>query len=146
MRYGSIVFACFASLLLCVSLLSAQTGSEQVTQYIFTVYAVGTAAPSAQVTVQATDVACVQTAPNTTNSVNPDSILFDDKDNAGKVCLWKEPLTGTLLKRPNGNYTATVIKVNATGRGPESAAVPFSVSILALPSAATGVHLFKSAP
>jgi len=75
--------------------------------------------------------------------VNPSRAIWDDPDNAGRVCQWNDPGTGPLFAVPFGStYEAGLQAFNAAGRGPESNRAPFSR--LAPPSTApAGLRLIR---
>lgn len=77
--------------------------------------------------------------------VNPRRVLWDDPDNAGRVCRWVDPGTGPLFAVPFGaSYDAGLQAYNEAGRGPESDRVPFSR--LSPPTVApTGLRLIRLA-
>lgn len=124
---------------------SAQQGSEQITAYDFKVYPAGnTTTPVAtSLNIFSTMVQCNQTPPSTSNTVNPDKFLWTDPDNAGKVCIYNVPPTGTgaILTLPTGSYQGSVTAINQAGAATESMMAPFSR--LSPPAARTGVKIIR---
>lgn len=124
---------------------SAQQGSEQITGYDFKVYPAGnTTAPVATALgVFSTAVQCNQAPPASTNTVNPTVISWTDPDNAGKVCQYIPPPTGTgaILTLPTGSYQGSVTAINQAGAATESMLAPFSR--LSPPAARTGVKITR---
>ncbi len=78
--------------------------------------------------------------PNLPN-LNPTRIVFDDKDNAGKVC-WHVAVPGApLLNLPDGLYDAGLIEHNQFGASVESVRAPFAVG--QSPDAPSGLRLVR---
>lgn len=71
---------------------------------------------------------CNQPAPPT-NNVNPNSAVWLDVNNAGKVCIWKDPGTGSILGVPFSStttYASTLTATDSAGTSTVSAAALFS--------------------
>lgn len=114
--------------------------------YTFRAYGVGATQPiQTPFTFQAGAVACNQDPPAAPSTVNPTRFSWDDRVNAGKVCIWTDPGTGPLFSAPigtiPGSYEGTL---TATANGLtslESARAPFSRA--AAPSAPGNFRIYR---
>lgn len=115
------------SVCLCVCLIGmASVASAQVpTSYTLKVFNQGAPQPIATSALPTSAFVCNQTAPDTTNTANPNKVLFNDPDpaNPGKVCIFIDGGSGPLLSLPFGSgiYVATIAAVNTAGPSPDSA-------------------------
>lgn len=129
--------------LLVLLLLPIALTAQAPSSYIIGYYQPGAPQPIQTFTFQASAVMCNQPSPavgTPSVSVNPTKAVWNDPDNAGKVCLWTDPGTGPLFTAPiPGTYEATLKAVNAAGTGPESNRAPFSR--LGLPAVLTGFRV-----
>lgn len=110
-------------------LLPAFVQAQPVQKWTLSIYNVGAQTPiSAPTELLAANVTCNQTAPTSTNTVNPTRVVFDDPNVAGKVCIWVDPGTGPLASMPFGasSYEGTLTATNAAGTTAESARAPFT--------------------
>jgi hypothetical protein len=115
-------------------------GAQTIDSYRLNYYNPGAAAPLQQSDAfPASGVACNVEKPTVINTINPTTAVWDDPANAGKVCMFIIPTTGTLPSLPLGSYEATLVAINSAGASAESNRAPFSR--LALPAARTGFLL-----
>jgi hypothetical protein len=127
-----------SALTLVVLLIATTSMAQTPTSYIAKYYAVGGTQPLQSDTFLASAAVCNQAAMTTTNTVNPDKIVFPDLANPGRFCVYTTPPTAQIRSLPVGaNYEGTLTVVNGTGPGAESARSPFSR--LSLPNAPVGV-------
>lgn len=90
--------------------------------YVLKVSNQGATGPLTTTSIPVSSFTCNQAAPATTNTANPNKILFTDPDNVGKVCIFVDSGTGPLVSLPFGTgvYTATIAVVNSAGPSPDS--------------------------
>ena len=123
--------------LLCPSLASAQS----ITSWTLRIFNVGNPIPISTTILLASTVVCNQAPPPAGSSVNPSRAIWDDVDNAGRVCIWTDPGNGPLFSVPfDGSYEASVSATNSAGAGAQSLHASFTRPGLA-PGAPTGVRL-----
>lgn len=124
--------------------LAVPCAAQTITSYPLRIYNVGATSPLSTTDLLAANVVCNQTAPSSTSPVNPMRAIWDDPDNAGKVCIWTDPGTGPLASLPFGatSYEATLAATNAAGTSPESNRAPFSRPGV-IPVARTGLKLAR---
>lgn len=114
-------------LLLGLLLLPAAANAQVADNYTLRVYNQGAAAPLTTFTFVATATVCNQAPPvSTTSTVNPSRVVWNDINNAGKVCVWTDPGNGVLFSLPVGSFEGTLSAANSIGSSVESARVPFS--------------------
>lgn len=124
--------------------IAGPASAQSITAYPLKVYNVGASSPLSTTDLLAANVVCNQTAPTTTSPVNPMRAIWDDPDNAGKVCVWTDPGTGPLASLPFGAtvYEATLSATNAAGTSPESNRASFSRPGV-IPGARTGLRVVR---
>ena len=123
--------------LLCPSVASAQA----ITNWTLRIFNVGNPIPLSTTILLASTVVCNQAPPPAGSSVNPSRAIWDDVNNAGRVCIWTDPGNGPLSLVPfDGSYEASVSATNSAGAGEQSLHASFTRPGLA-PGAPTGVRL-----
>lgn len=98
---------------------------EVVDSYEFRHYAQGAQAPVQTDTFLAAGTTCNQAPPTGTSNVNPTRAIWDDPNNAGRVCIYTFQSGSRLFSLPVGNYEGTLVAVNAGGASGESSRAPF---------------------
>jgi hypothetical protein len=132
----TVLIAGFLSLVCTVSA-QAQTGVPS--NWDLKIYQQGTGTVLSNINVQAPTVVCNQTPPTTTSTENPDRWVWNDPQNAGKVCIF---LDATRLQNlPDGSYDGAATARNADGTSAESARAPFTRRRPNPPAAPSGVRL-----
>ena len=86
---------------------------------------------------------CNQTPPATTSNVNPTRADWTDPVNAGKICFWVDPGTGSIAGAPISStvtYASIITATNSAGTSPASTPALFTRPGVA-PVAPTGLVL-----
>lgn len=95
-----------------------------VTALNFRQYLPGAQAPTASpFTIPVNTVTCNQTSPTILSAA---SMVWDDPDNSGKVCLYVDPGTGPLFAKVAGSLEGTLTNLAGALESPESNRAPFS--------------------
>lgn len=125
----------------CMMLSASGVSGQTVTvdSYEIRYYAPGASAPTQSSTFAAAAATCNQPDPGPASSVNPTRAIWDDPNNAGRVCIQQFTAGDVLLSLPMGNYEAALVAVNQAGASGESPRGPFSR--LALPPVPSGLRL-----
>lgn len=125
---------------------AARVTAQPALSYTLKIFNQGAPAPISATTIPIASFTCNAVAPVTTNTANPNKIVFDDPANAGKVCLFTDALpTGPLLGLPFGSgiYVASLVVNNSAGASPDSALSPTFTqpgTILPVP---TGLRVYR---
>ena len=103
--------------------------AQGITSYNFRQYLAGAASPiTPPFNMLSTAVTCNQVPP-TTQAIH--TILWDDSNNVGQVCIWTDPGTGPLFAKVYGALEGTLTALAGTLESSESARSPFSKTPLA---------------
>lgn len=123
-------------------LLASPVHAQTIASYQLKYYNVGATQPLQQGDAfPASAAVCNQTAPTGASTVNPGRVIWDDLANAGKVCIYTVPTSGSLPSLPTpGTYEGTLTAINTVGSA-ESARAPFSR--LGPPVAPTGTKFVQ---
>lgn len=121
---------------------------QAIDTYELRLYAPGASAPmtSSQIDASATTCNLAAPPPATPPVVNPTLVIWDDPQNASRVCQWTPggQASGTLVQLPDGAHEAVVVSIYMGVAGPESPRVPFS-RVVPRP-APTGLRLIRPVP
>jgi len=118
-----LVFVSF--FILCSNVVRAQG----ITSYNFRQYLAGAVSPvTPPYNFLSTATVCNQVPP-ATQAVH--TILWDDINNVGQVCIWTDPGTGPLFAKVYGALEGTLTSLAGTLESAESARSPFSKTPLA---------------
>lgn len=125
--------------------LAAQASAQPVLSYTLRVFNQGAATPLSTTTIPVASFTCNAVPPVTTNTANPNKIVFDDPVAVGKVCLFTDLGTGPLVSLPFGTgiYVATLVAVNSAGSSAESAPSPVFTQPGTTAAVPTGLKLYR---
>lgn len=131
---------------LCVGVFARAAAAQPTLSYTLKVFNQGATQPLSTTTIPAASFTCNAVAPVTTNTANPNKIVFDDPATAGRVCLFTDTgPTGPLVSLPFGSgiYVATIAAVNSAGASPDSALSPTFTQPGTVAPAVTGLKVYR---
>lgn len=115
-----------------------------ITSWTAKVYAAGTNTVVQTFIITVQQATCNQPKFTSTDTLNPDTWVWDDPFTAGRDCFFDDNARvdpGRLSALPDGNYEGTTTAVNSDGASPESTRAPFTRRRPVPPAVPTGVRL-----